>query len=87
MLRHKRFSLKSLAVSCILCIAALTGNTQAATSVNLSYNGAPDPEKNAVHAFATQLKTLVEEKPRGSLSWYSTPTACWVPKRNAWNRP
>ncbi|WP_417584538.1 TRAP transporter substrate-binding protein DctP [Nitrincola sp.] len=67
MLRHKHFSLKSLAAACVLCAVALTTNTQAATSINLSYNGAPDPDKNAVHVFATQLKTLVEEKTQGQL--------------------
>lgn len=67
MLRHKHFSLKSLAAACIFCAVVLTGNTQASTSINLSYNGAPDPDKNAVHAFAIHLKTLVEEKTQGQL--------------------
>jgi len=35
--------------------------------VPLSYNGAPDPDKNAVHVFATNLKELVEEKTDGEL--------------------
>nr|WP_151703063.1 TRAP transporter substrate-binding protein DctP [Nitrincola alkalilacustris] len=67
MLRHRGFSLKALAAASIFCIATLATNTQAATSVNLSYNGAPDPEKNAVHVFATHLKTLVEEKTQGQV--------------------
>ncbi|MFH7565919.1 TRAP transporter substrate-binding protein [Oceanimonas smirnovii] len=40
---------------------------QAATTIDLSYNGAPDAEKNAVHLFASNLKRLVEEKTDGEL--------------------
>lgn len=67
MLRHKGFSLKALAASCLLCAATLSSYATAATSVNLSYNGAPDPDKNAVHVFATHLKSLVEEKTNGQI--------------------
>ncbi|MCA1769583.1 MAG: TRAP transporter substrate-binding protein DctP [Halomonas sp.] len=35
--------------------------------MDLSYNGAPDPDKNAVHVFATNLKELVEEKTDGEI--------------------
>lgn len=45
----------------------MAGNTLAATTINLSYNGAPDPEKNAVHVFAENLKTLVDEKTDGEI--------------------
>lgn len=38
-----------------------------AQTINLSYNGAPDPEKNAVHLFASNLERLVEEKTNGEL--------------------
>lgn len=38
-----------------------------AQTINLSYNGAPDAEKNAVHLFASNLKKLVEEKTDGQL--------------------
>lgn len=38
-----------------------------AQTINLSYNGAPDSEKNAVHLFASNLKSLVEEKSNGDL--------------------
>lgn len=38
-----------------------------AQTINLSYNGAPDAEKNAVHLFASNLKKLVEEKTGGEL--------------------
>ncbi|NHI00402.1 MULTISPECIES: TRAP transporter substrate-binding protein DctP [Oceanimonas] len=44
-----------------------TGLTQAATTIDLSYNGAPDADKNAVHLFASNLKRLVEEKTDGEL--------------------
>ncbi|MCD6009859.1 TRAP transporter substrate-binding protein [Halomonas sp. IOP_31] len=47
--------------------AAFAGSAQAATTVNIGYNGAPDPEKNAVHVFATNLKQLVEEKTEGEI--------------------
>lgn len=39
-----------------------------AQTINLSYNGAPDAEKNAVHLFASNLKKLVEEKTDGELT-------------------
>ncbi|WP_375055307.1 TRAP transporter substrate-binding protein DctP [Zobellella sp. DQSA1] len=38
-----------------------------AVTIDLSYNGAPDEEKNAVHLFASNLKRLVEEKTGGDL--------------------
>lgn len=55
-----------------LCATGLLGLAgfslaASATTVNLSYNGAPDPEKNAVHVFAQTLKDLVEEKTNGAL--------------------
>lgn len=56
--------LKQLAVG--VSSALLAFNLQAQT-VNLSYNGAPDAEKNAVHLFATNLKTLVEQRTNGEL--------------------
>ncbi|MCD6008251.1 TRAP transporter substrate-binding protein [Halomonas sp. IOP_31] len=40
----------------------------AATTLNLSYNGPPDTDKNAVHLFATNLKRLVEEKTDGDIT-------------------
>ncbi|NWO56112.1 TRAP transporter substrate-binding protein [Chromohalobacter israelensis] len=39
----------------------------AATTLNLSYNGPPDTDKNAVHLFASNLKRLVEEKTDGDI--------------------
>lgn len=62
-----RFPLMSLASSCALGMAMLAGSVYAETTVNLSYNGAPDPEKNAVHVFATNLKELVEDKTGGEI--------------------
>ncbi|MGQ4877835.1 TRAP transporter substrate-binding protein DctP [Billgrantia sp. LNSP4103-1] len=60
-------TLKGLASVSLLAGALATGIAQAATTINLSYNGAPDPDKNAVHVFATNLKELVEEKTDGEL--------------------
>jgi|TARA_B100000700_G_scaffold241315_1_gene268482 TRAP-type C4-dicarboxylate transport system substrate-binding protein len=48
-------------------MASLATGAQAATTVNLSYNGAPDADKNAVHAFAANLKELVAEKTDGEI--------------------
>lgn len=39
----------------------------AATVINMSYNGAADPEKNPVHLFASNVKRLAEEKSGGEL--------------------
>lgn len=51
-----------------LLVAALgIFSSATAETINLSYNGAPDPEKNAVHAFAANLKQLVEEKTQGKI--------------------
>ena len=67
MLLSKRFSLTALASACLLGGSLLASQALAATTVNLSYNGAPDPDKNAVHVFATNLKELVEEKTDGEI--------------------
>ncbi len=40
---------------------------QGATSINLSYNGAADSEKNPVHLFASNLQQLAQEKSAGNL--------------------
>ncbi|WP_249977330.1 TRAP transporter substrate-binding protein DctP [Vreelandella olivaria] len=61
MLFH-RFAVKPLISACLIGYALQAGSVFAATTINLSYNGAPDPEKNAVHVFATNLKELVEDK-------------------------
>ncbi|APE32069.1 TRAP transporter [Halomonas aestuarii] len=62
----RSFAVSSLAAA-VLAAGALASQAQAATTVNLSYNGAPDPDKNAVHVFATNLKELVEEKTEGEI--------------------
>ena len=67
MTRDLSSALKGLAFAGLLAGALATGAAQAATTINLSYNGAPDPDKNAVHVFATNLKELVEEKTGGEL--------------------
>nr|WP_245704239.1 TRAP transporter substrate-binding protein DctP [Halomonas muralis] len=49
-----------------LSLGVLASPVQAET-INLSYNGAPDLDKNAVHVFASTLKSLVEKKTDGEL--------------------
>ncbi|MGO2008156.1 TRAP transporter substrate-binding protein DctP [Vreelandella alkaliphila] len=63
----QHFSLKQLMSACLVGSALMAGNALAATTINLSYNGAPDPEKNAVHVFAENLKALVDEKTDGEI--------------------
>lgn len=48
-------------------LLATTGGANAATTLNLSYNGPPDTDKNAVHLFASNLKRLVEENTEGDI--------------------
>ncbi|KJZ10811.1 TRAP transporter [Marinomonas sp. S3726] len=55
---------KSLALGAALSSLSLAVSAQ---TINLSYNGAPDANKNAVHLFAQNLKTLVSEKTQGEL--------------------
>ncbi len=61
---------KSLIKACVIGVGALLTSisVSAQTTINVSYNGAPDAEKNAVHLFASNLKSLVEEKTNGELS-------------------
>ncbi len=63
----QRFRINGLALACLLGGMVLAGNSQAATQIDLSYNGAADSEKNAVHVFASNLKDLVEEKTGGEI--------------------
>ncbi|MFI2819200.1 TRAP transporter substrate-binding protein DctP [Vreelandella piezotolerans] len=60
-------SLKTLAAACLTGSALMASHAMAQTTINLGYNGAPDPDKNAVHVFAENLKTLVEEKTDGDI--------------------
>lgn len=48
---------------------ALTASAAAAesTTINMSYNGPPEVEKNAVHRFASNFKTLVELRTTGAI--------------------
>ena len=48
-------------------ISSMSFAAQAQT-INLSYNGAADADKNAVHLFATNLQKLVDEKTNGELT-------------------
>lgn len=59
----KKLTHSFLAVSLLGASTALS-----AQSINLSYNGTPDTEKNAVHLFATNLKSIVEEETNGELT-------------------
>ena len=48
-------------------ISSMSFAAQAQT-INLSYNGAADADKNAVHLFATNLQKLIDEKTNGELT-------------------
>lgn len=65
--RYFHFPIKKLAAVCLLGGSLAATHAVAETTINLGYNGAPDPEKNAVHVFASNLKTLVEEKTDGEI--------------------
>lgn len=56
--------LKRSLLAVMMCVALPVAMAE---TVNLSYNGAADAEKNAVHAFAENLKKLVEEKTNGEI--------------------
>lgn len=66
-LNFPRVSMKTLAAACLTGSALMAGQAMAQTTINLGYNGAPDPDKNAVHVFAENLKNLVEEKTEGEI--------------------
>ncbi|MCQ1058668.1 TRAP transporter substrate-binding protein DctP [Photobacterium sp. ZSDE20] len=53
--------MSTFAITCF-CSATLQAQT-----INLSYNGAPDAEKNAVHLFASNLKAIVEQQSGGEM--------------------
>jgi len=59
--------MKTLAAAYLTGSALMASQAMAQTTINLGYNGAPDPDKNAVHVFAENLKTLVEEKTDGDI--------------------
>ena len=56
-----------IGASLAACLSTSVLSQAWAQTINLSYNGAPDPDKNAVHVFADNLKKLVEEKTQGEL--------------------
>ncbi len=58
---------KLMSAACGAGALLISGLAGAATTIDLSYNGAPDADKNAVHLFASNLKKLVEEKTQGEL--------------------
>ncbi|MGS2742560.1 TRAP transporter substrate-binding protein DctP [Halomonas sp. LS-001] len=62
-----RVSIKALAAACLTGSVLMASQAMAQTTINLGYNGAPDPDKNAVHVFAENLKNLVEEKTDGEI--------------------
>ncbi|MFT5700986.1 MAG: tripartite ATP-independent transporter DctP family solute receptor [Desulforhopalus sp.] len=63
-----KLNLKTTFVTACFGTMLFAGTAVAATSVNLSYNGTPDAEKNAVHVFATNLKELIEKKTDGKIT-------------------
>lgn len=63
----KMKGIKKLGMACLLALAVPTA-TLAGTTIKMSYNGPPDQEKNAVHAFATTFKEIVETKTGGDVS-------------------
>ncbi|HBO3494316.1 TPA: TRAP transporter substrate-binding protein DctP, partial [Pseudomonas aeruginosa] len=65
----RRFAAGLLAAALGLGLGLGGSLAQAATTLNLSYNGAADSEKNLVHLFASNLKRLAEEKSGGELQF------------------
>ncbi|WP_432460299.1 TRAP transporter substrate-binding protein DctP [Agarivorans sp. QJM3NY_25] len=53
--------------SAALGISLLFSSVLSAQTINLSYNGAPDADKNAVHLFASNLKQILADKTQGEL--------------------
>lgn len=51
----------------LFCLSLLSTTLYAKKTINLSYNGAPDVEKNAVHLFATNFKKIAEKNSKGEL--------------------
>ncbi|MGV8744010.1 TRAP transporter substrate-binding protein DctP, partial [Pseudomonas aeruginosa] len=67
---------RRFAAGLLAAALGLGGNlAQAATNLNLSYNGATDSEKNLVHLFASNLKRLAEEKSGGELRFTLYPNS------------
>lgn len=66
MISIKHIRVTAVAAACLLG-ATVAAEQAAAETINLSYNGAPDLDKNAVHVFATNLQELVAEKTDGEI--------------------
>lgn len=60
-------TIRALLAVITMGMLATASLANAATTINLSYNGPPDADKNAVHMFASNLKRLVEEKTDGDI--------------------
>ncbi|HGN1350074.1 TPA: TRAP transporter substrate-binding protein DctP [Pseudomonas aeruginosa] len=71
----RRFAAGLLAAALGLGLGLGGSLAQAATTLNLSYNGAADSEKNLVHLFASNLKRLAEEKSGGELQFKLYPNS------------
>lgn len=63
-LTAKKYALK---LSAIVTLSVLSSYPIYAATINLSYNGAADAEKNAVHLFVSNVKSIVEKETEGSL--------------------
>ncbi|WP_166368752.1 TRAP transporter substrate-binding protein DctP [Psychromonas sp. SA13A] len=63
-LTAKKYALK---LSAIVTLSVLSSYPIYAATINLSYNGAADTEKNAVHLFVSNVKSIVEKETEGSL--------------------
>ena len=63
----KMKSFRKVGLACLLALAVPVA-TMAGTTIKMSYNGPPDSEKNAVHAFATTFKEAVEKQTAGELT-------------------
>lgn len=60
----KKYALK---LSAIVTLSVLSSYPTYAATINLSYNGAADAEKNAVHLFVSNVKSMVEKETDGSI--------------------
>ncbi|MBU1003946.1 MAG: TRAP transporter substrate-binding protein DctP [Proteobacteria bacterium] len=59
--------MKRFALIILMLLLTLPASALAATSIKMSYNGPPSGDDNAVHAFATTFKSLVETATHGDV--------------------
>ncbi len=64
---QKRISFLTITLIAICGTLLLTATSFGATTIKMSYNGPPSLNDNAVHAYATTFKELVEKKTDGQL--------------------